>query len=413
MTETNKPDRWSALLETLGIPVPQPSPPPASPPAPAAPGEPTAAGPTPLPPRKTRPAAKPAGPPASRSPSYWSRIAGALGLEVPAEPEPAPPSPPPSPAEAIGPPPPAVSATPPVPPARPANEPPRMFPPRVREAVERAGSAAVRGEPAGRLQRGEEGRRPAEPRRTSERPPLEPVSKEELPRRRPGEEDYGLPFLEEELEEEEATGGEEAAGGQEPLREGRGRRRRRRRGRRGPGESGPAAPRPRDEDDIEPAGEEADFDEELEREAGQPQAWEPVEELRSERPLATRATTGGESAGTGERRRRRRRRRGRDGGSGGEGLEGTAGRDTTREERRGESWEPVSVSPEPSRGSSEERAEAVEAEEEDQAVEVPAHKKIPTWEDAVRILIDANMAARASQPDRGRDRGYGRGRSGR
>jgi hypothetical protein len=42
------------------------------------------------------------------------------------------------------------------------------------------------------------------------------------------------------------------------------------------------------------------------------------------------------------------------------------------------------------------------------------HKKIPTWQDAVAILIDANMAARASSPDRGhrgrRGGGHGGGR---
>jgi hypothetical protein len=40
----------------------------------------------------------------------------------------------------------------------------------------------------------------------------------------------------------------------------------------------------------------------------------------------------------------------------------------------------------------------------------PVHKKIPTWEDAVGVLIDANMAARANNPDRPRGR---RGRGGR
>jgi hypothetical protein len=40
----------------------------------------------------------------------------------------------------------------------------------------------------------------------------------------------------------------------------------------------------------------------------------------------------------------------------------------------------------------------------------PVHKKIPTWEDAVGLLIEANMASRASSPDRSRGR---RGRGGR
>jgi hypothetical protein len=41
------------------------------------------------------------------------------------------------------------------------------------------------------------------------------------------------------------------------------------------------------------------------------------------------------------------------------------------------------------------------------------HKKIPTWQDAVGILIDANMASRVNSPDRGHRggrRGGGRGR---
>src|SRR4029453_7004205 len=39
------------------------------------------------------------------------------------------------------------------------------------------------------------------------------------------------------------------------------------------------------------------------------------------------------------------------------------------------------------------------------------HKKIPTWQDAVGLLIDANMATRANSPDRGhRGRRGGRGR---
>jgi hypothetical protein len=47
------------------------------------------------------------------------------------------------------------------------------------------------------------------------------------------------------------------------------------------------------------------------------------------------------------------------------------------------------------------------------------HKKIPTWDEAVGVMIDANMASRASHPDRDRDRGRGggggrgRGRGGR
>jgi hypothetical protein len=43
------------------------------------------------------------------------------------------------------------------------------------------------------------------------------------------------------------------------------------------------------------------------------------------------------------------------------------------------------------------------------------HKKIPTWQEAVGLLIDANMAARSSSPDRGHGGHRGRrgGRGGR
>jgi hypothetical protein len=44
----------------------------------------------------------------------------------------------------------------------------------------------------------------------------------------------------------------------------------------------------------------------------------------------------------------------------------------------------------------------------------PTHKKIPTWDEAVGILIEANMTARANSPERDRGRnGGGRGRGGR
>jgi hypothetical protein len=53
--------------------------------------------------------------------------------------------------------------------------------------------------------------------------------------------------------------------------------------------------------------------------------------------------------------------------------------------------------------------------EEEGAGGLPTHRKIPTWEEAVGILIDANMTSRANSPDRdrgrgGRGRGRGRGR---
>ena len=50
-------------------------------------------------------------------------------------------------------------------------------------------------------------------------------------------------------------------------------------------------------------------------------------------------------------------------------------------------------------------------DEADSHGDLPTHKKIPTWDEAVGMLIEANMATRGN--DRDRDRGYGRGRGGR
>src|SRR6266700_2954999 len=98
MPEPGKSDRWNSLLETLGVPVSEPKPQPA---AEAPQAEPPAAAPSPaqvkpqpismLRPEKAKSAPKvPPAKPAAKSPSYWSRIAGALGLEVPAQSEPPP-----------------------------------------------------------------------------------------------------------------------------------------------------------------------------------------------------------------------------------------------------------------------------------------------------------------------------------
>src|SRR5262245_5391151 len=94
MSESGKSDRWNSLLETLGVPVSetQPAPPTSETPAgdaPAAPAKPKAVSMLRPEKAKAAPKPKPAAPQA-KSPSYWSRIAGALGLEVPSQPEPPP-----------------------------------------------------------------------------------------------------------------------------------------------------------------------------------------------------------------------------------------------------------------------------------------------------------------------------------
>jgi hypothetical protein len=65
---------------------------------------------------------------------------------------------------------------------------------------------------------------------------------------------------------------------------------------------------------------------------------------------------------------------------------------------------------EPGRATEDEIDEELSAEmeeaDEGRGGDVPTHKKIPTWDEAVNILIEANMSNRGPE----RDRGYGRGR---
>src|SRR5689334_7814861 len=91
MSDSGK-DRWNSLLETLGVPSSEPAPAPHSetrdeetPPAPVK-QQPVSM----LRPEKFKAAAKPKpAKPAPKSPSYWSRIAGVLGLDSATEPAPA------------------------------------------------------------------------------------------------------------------------------------------------------------------------------------------------------------------------------------------------------------------------------------------------------------------------------------
>src|SRR4051794_16439501 len=89
MSEPGKSDRWNSLLETLGVPVSETKPSAAESPPAEAPAVPKPQPTSLLRPQKAKAAPKPpAAKPAAKSPSYWSRIAGALGLDVPAQPEP-------------------------------------------------------------------------------------------------------------------------------------------------------------------------------------------------------------------------------------------------------------------------------------------------------------------------------------
>src|SRR5262245_7447635 len=91
MSEPGKSDRWNSLLETLGVPVSESTAtePSGGEPAAESPATPTKPQPVSLlRPEKPKAAPKPKpAKPAAKSPSYWSRIAGALGLEVPSAPE--------------------------------------------------------------------------------------------------------------------------------------------------------------------------------------------------------------------------------------------------------------------------------------------------------------------------------------
>jgi ribonuclease E len=211
---------------------------------------------------------------------------------------------------------------------------------------------------------------------------------------------------------------ERAGGRDEESQELGGRRRRRRRrgrGRRGGSEPEGAAEAARHEEDIEPAGEDADFDyerpDEMDLEAEVPPERQPRDTRgRSQRPRrdeqAERYPPAREPGREGDRQRDSRGRR----------------RDGRAERGEGRGYEAEPLRPEPSgrpprsgaapapRGEPEDaELDAGDTYEEEQGGDVPTHKKIPTWEEAVNILIDANMAARGNA-DRDRGRGRGRGR---
>jgi hypothetical protein len=116
----------------------------------------------------------------------------------------------------------------------------------------------------------------------------------------------------------------------------------------------------------------------------------------------------------GRHRGRRGRGRGRDGEERIEGRTSAAGASQEGESRYGQRRAPQ---PPPARHDDETddldlHLEHDEGDEETGAG-APTHKKIPTWDEAVGLLIDANMASRANSPERDRGRGgRGRGRGG-
>ena len=452
MSETGKSDRWNSLLETLGVPASESKPALPAAEAPSAEAPPAPAKPqsiSMLRPEKAKPAPKPkAASQPAKSPSYWSRIAGALGLESAAPPEP-----------------PAVEETkteePRIEEPR-AEEPPRAFERPRREQRPREDRPRHEDRP-----RREERQRRDEPPRESELPPRS--SLDEMFGPKPADVDvFGLrvesdsprvrePSTPRDREDEdrgsvleydrpEGSGSDLPLGATPPRedrdqgdegagREGRGRRRRRGRGRgrRGDVEGREGAPRAH-EADIEPAGEEADFD--IDRDA----------EFDLDAELRTDPGMESEQSDRGQRRDREAEpgrypaageREGRDEG------DQRGGRTRRRRGRRGRRDRDETSAPGPSpysdtldkperfgpprdqRGPASRAARpdddeidddlSLETDDADEGDEgrggdVPTHKKIPTWNEAVGILIDANMASRANSPDRDHGRGRGRGR---
>lgn len=438
MAESGKTERWNSLLESLGVPASE-SPPPPPQPEPSAKPQPASL----LPPQKAKAAPKPkAAPPAAKSPSYWSRIAGALGLDVGSAPQPV--------VEE------SKDQRTEEPKAEPETQRRHHESSREREMPPRAFERPRRGE-----ERTSHERPPREERaRYEERTPSEEpggrsalddmfgpkavdvdvfsLGGEESPRVREQSEsrsredeergsvlDYDVPEGSD-LALDRAEGGEEMGREEGPGRDGRRRRRRRGRGRRSRGEFREGGPPPSHESDIEPAGEEADFD--LERDA----AMELEPEMGAERSLPADETEGGlwrereEEAEryppSGERQPRERDdergRRGRRGRGRGRGRDRDRTADERPAHRRSEEPQrmgsPRNEAAERLHSADDEIDEELSAEmdeaDEGRGGDVPTHKKIPTWEEAVNILIDANMANRGPERDRGYGRGRGRGR---
>jgi hypothetical protein len=479
MPEPGKSDRWNSVLETLGIAASETKPAAAeSPSAEAssqAPQAPTKSQPmSMLRPAKPKAAPKPPpAKPAAKSPSYWSRIAGALGLETSSEPEPEPQAKTAepqakTPVEAM----PERESPREAEPEREFDMPPRAFQPSRSEERQRSEERPRREQRPRHEDRPRRHERPRyeerpqreEPRR-EERPPREEQRREERPPvaepgprskldemfgpKEPDVDVFGLGIEAESrsVRDDEESGpvleyDQQASSGSDlPLEETsrrepeyrseeegergqrRGRRRRRGRGRRGGGESREGG-ESRDttrahESDIEPAGEDADFD------YGREEEFDLDAELRTDRTSDQERAVGQSRqregsdryppGGHAPRERGRRDERGRR--RGGEAEREAPPRRRDYGPERPPSRQPYpaerAASQQPSTDADQELDDELSGEldvgDESQGG-VPTHKKIPTWDEAVGILIDANMATRANSPDRDRGRGRGRGR---
>ena len=468
-------DLWNSLLETLGVPSSEP--PPAPPRAETVTEEPSPAPAKPQPvsmlrPEKSKAPAKPKpAKPAAKSPSYWSRIAGALGLESAAPSEPAAEAPEQEVREEAAP---EVSA----PSFARHEESPPARGQRAEESTPRGFDRPRREERRPREERQpREERRPREEHRPREEdrarkereepaaPPQHSLS-DMFGKKQPDVNVFGLGLDDEATEStrpraagesssraeesgavldydrpasadlsfETPPAGERSLDEEGEAREGRRRRRRRGRGRgRGRGDEQTPHPAERHESDIEPAGEDADFDfdrdEELDIDADLGDQPPPSRERTSPAGDAPRDFEAEKYPPRGERPVRHREERGDRGRDddrrGGRSVRGRGDRSPTSRESghaRGDERD----APRPARGprraprqvvpqddEPDDDLRAANMEDDDDAGEggLPTHKQIPTWDEAVNLLIDANMASRDKDPDRGgRGRGRGRGR---
>ena len=539
MPEPGKTDHWKSLLDFIGVPTGQggsAQEPGAEQPrldadidAPASEAPVIKVTPPSRPPVAER--AKTASPKPAPRPkptrSHWSKLAGALGLEVPPEPEP---EPEPTPAQT---PEPVAVARPPREEARPTRDEARPAP-AGRQSPEPRSQPEVRSE--GRpFQRRPAADAPASPSAFDKRNALDDMFLEspqsldvfalaegreeprrETKRREPEPiEEYDDLGVDLEIESDadadlplDDDAGPTRSGGAEPASEDdRGpRRRRRRRGRgrgRGRDEARPESPPRKDQPTVSaPLDDLDDLDEDFEAAHGlddlEPSpgallddAEEPLDRGREERggrggrrrrgrgrgrtssedrpaagresgrSEATRST--GRTEGTREGARSEtirsedaRSDSAREGGRGeggrgeggrGEGGRGEGGRGSRSEGARGEGTRGEGTRGEGTRGErgrgdrSRQRTEARPAaerrsrDEDDLEIIGPAsrssvsqhaddadmedegggehsiHRRIPTWQEAVGLLVDANMASRAANPERGGGRGRG-GRGG-
>lgn len=406
MTQPDKTSHWASLAQVLGAKVPPEKP------APAAPKteSPEAAAPAPAP---APPAAKPAKPkPAAKPKDNWGSVLGMLGLRAP-EPEPTPEPEAPV-AEAPAPSPIAAKADDEWPPVArepaPASEWEKPFlasQPLPKNLWELVGDAS-----------------PPPPSATVEESLIEETYTEvggnDLTLGEDVDDGWDAPRPSRSREDDRPRHDREEGSG--------GRRRRRRRRRSEPGvEAAENAPVAHDEDLDEPRYEARPFEEEEEIVADRGE-----DDFEPSRPSE-------DAEGEG-RPRRRRRRRGRGRGRSGD-REAAApasepvARDAYDDEdvehepdddlelpRGGRSAPPARSSAprgsaSPARGArmrSREDEEMDEDEDDDHhEIDVAEHRGIPTWNEAMAIVVGANMEARAKNPHGGSRGGRGRGGRGR